>query len=219
MPLVCTIHSECPSWFKLTAGTTDSTTTYPAQCLPVSKKQTPRSDEGSSCWNDPWISGKRDISILQDILPSGPYVYPHTSLVIKHFLFAYHVPINMKTRRVLPQQDYKGREGVFTKKGGEINILDQGIILFNESLACINSSPFPLKTSYWNRYRLFGTQDFCIFKRLDFLASFNLRHSRDYSTLSCLGLENRGDNKGDHQEVHRRRNIGSDSQPRLAQVE
>lgn len=69
----------------------------------------------------------------------------HTLLVMKHFLFPYNVPIIIITTRVL-----------ITAKVEEINILDQGIISLSESLACINSSLFPLKASYWDRYRVFG---------------------------------------------------------------
>ena len=95
--------------------------------------------------------------ILQTSLPSGPQVSPHTSLVMKHCQVPYSMPIIIKSGRFL-----------ITTNVEEITILDQGIISFSESLAYINSAPFALKASYWNRYRVFGAQDSCVFKRPDF---------------------------------------------------
>lgn len=43
------------------------------------------------------------ILILQNVLSSGPYVYLHTSLVMKQF--PYNVPAIIKTRSVLPLQE------------------------------------------------------------------------------------------------------------------
>lgn len=61
------------------------------------------------------------ILILQSILPSGSYVYPHTSLVMKHFLFPYNVPIIIKPTSVLITAQVEG-----------INISDQGIVSFTK---------------------------------------------------------------------------------------
>lgn len=95
--------------------------------------------------------------IPQNILLSGPHVYPHTSLVMKHYQFPYNMPIIIKSRRFL-----------ITTNIEEITIWDQGIISFSGSLAYIDSVLFPLKASYWNRYRILGAQDSCVFKRPDF---------------------------------------------------
>lgn len=160
MPPRCTAYSECPSWFRLTAGTTDSAATYRVQCPPVTESQMARPDDGSPPmfgWSMNLMK-TAEILILQNILPPGPYVVFSRCTGYQAFPVCLQCAHHHKTSKSLATARV-----LITTKVEEMNILDERIILFSGSLACINKFCFLLNASYSNSSRVFGAQDACIF--------------------------------------------------------